>query len=119
MKHLLLLIFICASSSLFAQYGTKTPGCLDSLKIPITFTPNGDSFDDAFEIYFPCAPEKFEIKIFNRWGNAIFTSKEYTFRWAGTDSSGSYASEGVYFYMLTFTYLDEEKTLQGNVHLML
>jgi len=119
MKSLFLLLFLAGSTVLFSQSAERTLDCLDSLKIPTSFSPNGDSINDGFQIHFPCAPEQFEITIFNRWGNEIFTSKEYTFFWAGTNSSGSYVPQGVYFYSIKFTYLDQEKTIQGNVHVML
>jgi gliding motility-associated-like protein len=119
MKLLILSLLILTTTSLTAQTAEKTAGCLDSLYIPTEFTPNGDTANDDFAIYFPCEPEKFEIGIYNRWGEEIFTSDVHNFRWDGTYAKGQYVSAGVYFYVVKFTYLKEEKQLTGNVNVIL
>lgn len=115
MKTFLLCLIFSAPFILFAQPAKQKPGCLDSLNIATSFTPNGDTANDDFSIYFPCTPEKFEIHIYNRWGEEIFASESYTFRWDGKSAGGNYVSEGVYFYIVKFTYQQAEKQLTGNV----
>jgi gliding motility-associated-like protein len=70
-------------------YGCKTSAktnvidrCDPSILVPTIFTPNGDSNNDNFQI-FPNYIENFELKIFNRWGELIFTSKNADDRWDG------------------------------------
>jgi gliding motility-associated-like protein len=53
--------------------------------IPDAFTPNGDGFNDLFEIKHP-ATTKIEIEIFNRWGNSVYKSDDYQNDWDGKGS---------------------------------
>ena len=64
-------------------------------------TPNGDSINDAWMILnierFPNAI----IKVFNRWGNEVFSAKNYSNNWRGTsDSGGGTLPTGSYFYQI-------------------
>ena len=115
MKQFLLALLVIGSASAFSQSAEKTPGCLDSLYIPNTFTPCGDSANDAFEIHFPCEPDTFKITLFNRWGVEIFSSADHNFRWQAKDTNGVAVSTGVYYYVVEFIYLGEEKTITGNL----
>ncbi|WP_353184607.1 gliding motility-associated C-terminal domain-containing protein [Parapedobacter lycopersici] len=64
-----------------------------ALKIPNTFTPNGDGVNDYFEIrgleLFPAH----QLTIFNRWGNEIYRSNNYRNDW-----NGAGLGEGTYYY---------------------
>lgn len=64
-----------------------------ALKIPNTFTPNGDGVNDYFEIrgleLFPAH----QLMIFNRWGNEIYRSNNYRNDW-----NGAGLGEGTYYY---------------------
>lgn len=51
------------------EVGTNPENCLD---IPLAFTPNGDSYNDTWEIkHFDLYPNA-SIKVFNRWGQLVF-----------------------------------------------
>lgn len=64
-----------------------------ALKIPNTFTPNGDGINDYFEIRgLELFPEH-RLTIFNRWGNEIYRSNSYKNDWNGIG-----LSEGTYYY---------------------
>lgn len=57
--------------------------------IPNTFTPNGDGLNDVFEIKsegFKAdgSVKNFYIRIYNRWGEEVFYSKDVNFQWDGT-----------------------------------
>lgn len=62
------------------RYGCTAMAChkieilLPEIKIPDAFSPNGDGVNDEF-ILFPLSSTIEEIKIFNRWGEVVFTSK--------------------------------------------
>lgn len=80
--------------------------CVDNCSdynLPNTFTPNGDGFNDIFT---PILPYRFidhvDMKIFDRWGNLVFTTSDPMLNWDGKDSStGKDAAEGVYYYTCT------------------
>jgi gliding motility-associated-like protein len=77
--------------------------CVDNCSdydLPNAFTPNGDGFND---IYTPRLPIRFidhvDMKIFDRWGNIVFTTTDPMINWDGKDATtGVDVSEGVYFY---------------------
>ena len=55
------------------------------LRIPTAFTPEGDGFNDVWEIeLIELYPEAI-IEIYNRWGTLLYVSdKGYTNPWDGT-----------------------------------
>lgn len=71
------------------------------LTIPDIITPNGDGFNDAFNIpnlnYYPDS----ELLIFNRWGKKIYESPNYQNDW----DAESYAA-GVYYFVLRVNFGD-------------
>jgi gliding motility-associated-like protein len=88
--------------------------CLDSLKIPSSFTPNGDAINDFIAIDFPCPPESFEIKFFNRWGEIVFESDKHDFAWDGTKDK-QVLPMGTYVWSMTYTFNDKEVKRTGNI----
>lgn len=71
--------------------------------LPNVFTPNNDGTNDFFG---PLKPYKYvdhiDITIFNRWGQAVFTSQDPEINWDGINqTSGKMVSDGVYYYICT------------------
>ena len=67
---------------------------------PNVITPNGDGLNDALKI--PCVDQldlNSELKIFNRWGDEVYTSTAYKNDWTGT-YNGKQLPAGTYFYLL-------------------
>lgn len=62
--------------------------------IPNVFTPNGDLYNQYFEIDERLLGSK--IKILNRWGKVVHESPSYIGNWGGSD-----LPQGTYFYMIT------------------
>jgi gliding motility-associated-like protein len=100
-------------SHTYADTGTYTvmfvvvndEGCIDTIYneinvvrfvvIPNAFSPNGDGFNDVFEVkYLALFPDS-KLKIFNRWGKLLYSSNDYQSNWTGDD-----APDGTYFYIL-------------------
>ncbi|WP_228850716.1 gliding motility-associated C-terminal domain-containing protein [Aegicerativicinus sediminis] len=96
--------------------------CEKLLIIPDGFSPNGDGINDNFTIvnlreYYP----NFNLKIFNRYGNWLYTGNINKDDWDGRSDADSTlgsgtAPTGVYFYILDFND-GERKTKQGRVYL--
>lgn len=63
---------------------------------PNAFSPNGDGVNDYFCISHRYI-KTFTIRIFDRWGNLIYTSDNLNFRWDGT-VNGQVAPESAYVY---------------------
>lgn len=77
-----------------------------NLYIPNAFTPNGDGRNDYFSVYGNLnVVQRFEVKIFNRWGMQVFESTDPNFKWDGT-YKGEQAQADTYVYTITMNYLD-------------
>lgn len=73
-----------------------------ALYIPNTFTPfNHDGINDVFSVK-GMGITTFEILIFNRWGEKIFESNDFNFRWDGR-YRGSLVPQGTYVYRVIAT----------------
>lgn len=51
--------------------------------VPNAFTPGADGRNDIFRVLNAVKAEKFEFKIFNRWGQLIFQTKDWRQGWDG------------------------------------
>ncbi|NVO03607.1 MAG: CotH kinase family protein [Bacteroidetes bacterium] len=84
--------------------------------IPNGFSPNGDNNNDVYFIYGTIA--KFELVIYNRWGQEIFKTNDQTIGWDGT-YKGEKLQSGVYAYKVSLTDYKGIVTLKtGNITLM-
>jgi gliding motility-associated-like protein len=74
------------------------------LYIPNAFTPNGDNINDRFvlSISEDCEVLKYEIQIFDRWGQMVYESKELepSKAWDGQFQS-NYLQQGLYLYKIS------------------
>ncbi len=90
---------------------------LCQLQIPNSFSPNDDLLNDVFRMRYPYAIENFQMIIYNRFGQKIFTSYNITKGWDGK-FTGRPQTRGVYVWMISFRDIDgETKTLKGTVYL--
>ena len=92
---------------------------IESLFVPSAFTPNGDGVNDVFSIYMDgIQTNGFEIQIFNRWGELLFTSTDIDFKWDGIYRA-KLVKSGMYVWQLTYLNLyNVEKTESGRVYLL-
>jgi gliding motility-associated-like protein len=70
--------------------------CLD---IPNTLTPNGDNYNDTWVIENIDLYSNAVVKIFNKWGNEIYSSNQAYIPWDGTFNGNPLPSE-VYYYII-------------------
>jgi gliding motility-associated-like protein len=88
-----------------------------ALWIPNAFTPNGDGYNDEFF----CKGEniiKFDMNIFDRWGNKIFTSDNISDKWDGS-FAGKQAEQDVYVYLVhAMDNMNQEHKYVGKVTLV-
>ena len=118
MKTVLFLILTLAAELSHAQSEEQYPECLDSLMLPKSFTPNEDGVSDYFAVHFPCVPDKFKVVVYSRWGTEIYSSKYPAFQWDGKTADGEQMESGVYYFVITFTYLKKETELTGYITLI-
>lgn len=89
--------------------------------VPTAFTPNNDHMNETF------VPQGLEVKnfnmdVYNRWGQLIFSSREMKNGWDGT-YQGAMCEPGVYTYKITyladkFEGGQEQKVVDGMVTLL-
>jgi gliding motility-associated-like protein len=77
--------------------------------IPNAFTPNGDGKNDVFKIEGTGFADnenitRFNIEIFNRWGEVVFSSNNPYFEWDANNEEN-----GIYVYRLTIEGLGSQK----------
>lgn len=85
----------------------------EELRIPNTFSPNGDGKNDILIITGDPCIERAHFAIYNRWGQLMFeTTKPFEEFWDGTFEKYP-SAEGVYFYMFSL----EEYEENGTIHL--
>lgn len=92
--------------------------CVCELITPNVFSPNGDGYNDEFR-QLDCYDLTFyELVIYNRWGEEVFTTNQLDGAWNGTFNGGQ-ADLGTYVYTIAFTRPTGESGLvQGNVILV-
>ena len=85
--------------------------------IPSAFTPNGDGENDYFSIRGDGMNKVF-IKIYDRWGNKVFETKDKNEGWDGTYNNKDVKS-GVFVYVIDVTLLNDLPIQKkGNVTLV-
>lgn len=94
-------------------------GCPDdAVFIPNTFTPNDDGLNDLFKVItLPACIDKFNLGLFDRWGQRVFSSDKLEEGWDGK-IKGAEVKEDVYVYVAEYT-MTNKKTYKRTGHLVL
>jgi gliding motility-associated-like protein len=83
--------------------------------LPNVITPNGDGNNDELDIegmFKSC--QEYQLKVFNRWGNLVYSGKRFDTPFSGKDMNGGLLQDGVYFYLIEF----DEKKKSGFIHVI-
>lgn len=111
------------------QVVTNEFGCRDSsvadlildpfsVYIPNSFTPNGNEFNQVFNPVTPYPMSLWELRIYNRWRDLIFVSRDPSVGWDGTFNKELVPS-GTYTYILEYEGCNgETKELIGHVNVL-
>ncbi|MGZ8542005.1 MAG: gliding motility-associated C-terminal domain-containing protein, partial [Chitinophagaceae bacterium] len=95
-------------------------GCSDSLgkklkvldncfiAVPTAFTPNGDGLNDFLYPNNAIKADNLEFKVFNRWGQLVFSSRNWLDKWNGK-IKGIEQNSGVFVWFLEYTHRDTGK----------
>ena len=87
------------------------------LEVPNVFTPDGDGFNDIFEVN-ALSLREFHAVIYNRYGRRIFEWGDPSEGWDGKIEGNNLASPGVYFYIITgIGWDDKEYEFTGPLYL--
>jgi len=100
----------------------NTLGCLsrayqqiDVLKscyiaVPSAFTPNGDGLNDYLYPLNALKADNLEFKVYNRWGQIVFSTSNWLSKWDGT-IGGHPAPADTYVWMLRYVDRDTGKSI--------
>jgi gliding motility-associated-like protein len=73
-------------------------------KVVNAFSPNGDGINDIWKPYLECRPLKYDLQIYNRYGQNVLDNQNWRNGWNGKQN-GVDLPVGVYYYV--FQYFDE------------
>lgn len=97
-----------------------TIGCSDSLSkkikvlkncfiaVPTAFTPDNDGLNDFLYPTNALKADNLDFKVFNRWGQLVFSSRNWRDKWNGK-IKGIEQATGVYVWFLNYTHRDTGK----------
>jgi gliding motility-associated-like protein len=89
--------------------------------VPNSFTPNDDELNQTFKpiIFSGINFEKYNLKVFNRWGELIFESNDPIIGWDGTYAAFGPCKSDTYVWKLTFETNEEQRQVHtGHVNLI-
>lgn len=84
-----------------------TEDCLNDVLFPNAFTPNEDGINELFN-GIGSIPEKYSLRIYNRWGEVVFETDQIDRGWDGK-YKGHFAHDGIYVYQAIFTISNNEE----------
>ena len=63
-------------------------------------TPNGDGFNDVFDLSELVRADSCDLVVLDRWGAQVFEQKRYISGWDGSTQGGDPLPDGTYYYLL-------------------
>lgn len=99
----------------------KTLTVLDHcfIDVPTAFTPNNDGRNDFFRPHNALKADNYEFRVYNRWGQLVFASRNWQEKWDGR-INGQLQPTGVYVWMLSYVHRDTQQPVfkKGTVALI-
>ncbi|MHC1775299.1 MAG: gliding motility-associated C-terminal domain-containing protein [Lentimicrobium sp.] len=94
---------ICATNNpAVAEETVELSPCGFVMRMPGSFTPNGDLLNDVFKpVLGDILPTKYLLQVFDRWGTIVFETSNPDLGWDGT-YKGQPAERGIYSYKVEF-----------------
>lgn len=75
------------------------------IEVPTAFTPNNDGLNDQFRPHNALKAINYHFRVFNRWGQLVFESRNWMDKWDGR-INGQLQATGVYVWVLSYTHRD-------------
>ncbi|XOV65941.1 MAG: gliding motility-associated C-terminal domain-containing protein [Fluviicola sp.] len=79
--------------------------CFCDIYVPNSFSPDEDEFNPVFRAYTDCALQYFELEVYNRWGEVIFSSTDINYVWDGTYNRKP-VQDGTYTWKMEYAFAD-------------
>ena len=84
---------------------------------PNAFTPNGDGKNDYFKILNAFNLKEYSLSIFNRWGQQVFSTTDFTVGWNG-EIKGLPQDVGTFVYYCKYMKDNKQFTTKGSFQLI-
>ena len=93
--------------------------CFCVVYLPNTFTPDGKYSNETFQAKYDCPLDRFELVVFNRWGEIVYSATDPDASWDGT-YRGQPVPDGTYTYKLVYISAETTtyKELTGHVNVL-
>lgn len=88
---------------------------------PNAFTPDQDEANSIFKPIVYLEIVKWNLQIYNRWGELVFESQDPNIGWDGTNQYGKVSQDGIYMWKLRYTSCEPENPehlITGHVSLL-
>ena len=72
------------------------------IAVPNAFTPNNDGLNDFFWPHNALKADNLEFRVYNRWGQLVFSSRNWMDKWNGK-LNGIEQPAGIYVWFLRYT----------------
>ena len=99
----------CGTAVALAEVEEEYCGC--HVWIPNAFTPDDDGLNEGFRIVSSCEWDAFSFKVFNRWGEQVWSTTDADRPWdGGADDLGGgehYLPDGWYPYIVSWEYRED------------
>lgn len=105
----------------YQEVDIRFVNCTNCVAIPNAFTPNNDGINDSFKPILNCPVKMYQLQIFNRWGQEVYSAATVNEKWNGTTNQGEYLEGNVYFYLLKVRFEaqgEEEYLYKGDITLI-
>lgn len=103
------------------NFEVEFENCICNIFVPNAFTPNNDGVNDCFSPVLDCNWQKYDFKVFSRWGNCVFNSSNPNKPWDGKNKNNLLPS-AVYMWYLKYRAYENgkyhDKVKYGNVTLL-
>lgn len=86
--------------------------------VPNAFTPDGDGYNNIFKPIF-YESQVFELYIYNRWGELIYSANSMDAYWDGTFNNGELAPDGVYIWKIIYSDYQTDLPIEIGGHVTL
>ncbi|HRG90898.1 MAG TPA: gliding motility-associated C-terminal domain-containing protein, partial [Chitinophagales bacterium] len=104
--------------SISAQLPVLDTYCPSFVYFPTGFSPNGDGVNDVLRARFSDDLDKFNLQVYNRWGELVFESNNKLDGWNGI-YKGKHQSLSVYTWVARYNYEGgKTETQSGNITLV-
>ncbi len=109
---------VTQNQTIIARFVEEGDPTYDGVHIPTAFSPNSDGNNDWYFVIAGADVSTVDIRIYNRWGQEMYTSSDPLEGWDGT-FNGEPLNSGVYTIIVDVTYEDGNQVREtGNITLV-